>query len=107
MLQPLMNDTKWEELRLAMYDVRPAPRFVQVTTAGQSYGPDREWFYHFREPPYRELLRVEIYADDAAHRLEIRPKLEAIHLPGKETSGGFVSVGDCEPGDVGDVIASQ
>lgn len=85
----VMNNTKWDELRLAMHalDRRPLWRYKDVN--GHYSGYHREWFLHFRSGDYASILYVDITADDPAHREAIRDALKAIHLPGEETESGF------------------
>jgi len=89
MLYPLMNNTKWNELRLAMYEVDPAPRWSALDQNGYRSPPDRGWYYHFREGGYEHTIHVDIIADDPEHRERIRTALKRIHLPGEETEDGF------------------
>ncbi len=89
MLSPAMNDTKWEELRLAMHSLDPAPRWSTLSTNGHQSRPDRDWFYHFRESGYEDILHVDIFADNPEHRRTIHSELKRIHLPGEETADGF------------------
>ncbi len=98
MRYPIMNNTKWDELRLAMYALEPAPAWHTRSTNGHRYGPDREWFYHFREGGYADIHYVDIVADDAAHRENILAALKKIHVPGEETASGFRVFGWIDPG---------
>ncbi len=84
-----MNDTKWEELRLAMHSLDPIPRWSTLSTRGYQSPSDREWFYHFREGGYRDILHVDIFADSPEHRRAIHSELKRIRLPGEETPDGF------------------
>ncbi len=89
MLNPVMNHTKWEELRLAMYSLDPAPRWSTLSNNGYQSQPDREWFYHFRTGGYEDILQVDIFADSPEHRRAIYAELKKIHVPGVETADGF------------------
>ena len=56
-----MNNTKWDELRLAMYKLRErSPRFRTKDLTGYLSEWDREWFYHFRGSGYVSIEWVEI-----------------------------------------------
>jgi hypothetical protein len=44
----VMNNTKWDELRLAMYAIKPTPRYRCMMINGHYSREDAEWFYHFR-----------------------------------------------------------
>lgn len=103
-MQPLMNNTKWEELRLAMHALKPAPRWRTMTRNGYVSAPDREWYYHFRDGGYDDIVHVDILADDAGHRARIRAALQPIHLPGEETADGFRVYGYAEPGQAVDYL---
>lgn len=93
-LVPLMNDTKWAELRLAMLDIEPRPIWSSVTReTNYRYGPDSDWFYHFCAGPYSDLLFVDIETPDPQQRTKARAALKSIHLPGEETADGFRVLG--------------
>jgi hypothetical protein len=84
-----MNNTKWNELRLAMYSLTPAPAWSTLSTNGDQSPPDREWFYHFSDGGYGEILHVDIFAESSDHREMMRAALRKIHVPGEETHEGF------------------
>jgi len=89
-LVPLMNDTKWDELRLAMHEIEGGPEWSTVERdVGYRYGPDSDWFYHFRLGPYETILYVDIATPSTPLREAVRLALTAIHVPGEETDGGF------------------
>jgi hypothetical protein len=99
-----MNNTKWDELRLAMHalDRRPLWRCKDVNdhyTDG-----DREWFDHFQLGGYASILYVDITADEPTHREAIRAALKAIHLPGEETEAGFRVFGYGQKGQILDYL---
>ena len=104
MLHPLMNNTKWNELRLAMYGAAPAPRWSILCRNGHRSPPDREWYYHFREGGYEDIVHVDIFADDREHRERIRMALKRIHMPGEETDDGFRIYGYAERGQTLDYL---
>ena len=85
----VMNDTKWDELRTAMYEMEKSPRWSTLSDNGFSSRPDREWYYHFREGGYRDIIHVDIFSDDELHHELIRAEIKKINLPGKETKDGF------------------
>ncbi|MCM5692470.1 hypothetical protein Q1M64_21560 [Sinorhizobium meliloti] len=103
-LHPVMNNTKWDELRLAMHalDRRPLWRCKDVN--GHYSDDDREWFYHFRSGGYASILYADITADDPSHREAIRAALKAIHLPGEETEAGFRVFGYGQKGQTLDYL---
>lgn len=104
-LVPLINDTRWAELRLAMLDIEPRPTWSSVSRqTGYRYDPDADWFYHFRIGPYSDLLLVDIATPDPEQRAAARVALKRIHLPGEETIGGFRVLGYALEGQAVDYI---
>ena len=101
---PVMNNTKWDELRLAMYGLEPSPKFVTLATNGCRGKPDREWFYHFREGGYEDNEAVDILVDSLEQREEVRAALRKIHVPGEEIANGFRVLGYLREGDAADYI---
>ncbi len=99
-----MNNTKWDELRLAMYALDPSPAWSTLSTGGYKSRPDSEWFYHFRDGGYRAIVHVDIFAADAGQRASIRSALSAIHVPGEETPEGFRIFGYLRDGQSADFI---
>jgi len=93
-----MNNTKWEELRLAMDAIVPAPRYRCMTITGHYSCEDVDWFYHFRADGYEDIRYVDIFADSQPHREAIATVLKKIHLPGEETGYGFRIYGYAQPG---------
>ena len=103
-MNALMNNTKWEELRLAMYGIESAPRYRCMTIGGYYLDADAEWFYHFRAGGYDDIRYVDIFVESQAHRTQIRGALKAIHLPGEETDDGFRVYGYALPGQTLDYL---
>lgn len=89
MLYPVMNNTKWEKLRLQMYALSPTPAWSTLSTGGYCSQPDRDWFYHFRLGGYEDILYVDILVETSAEREVVRSALRAVHVPGEETPRGF------------------
>jgi hypothetical protein len=57
----VMSDTKWDELRLAMYELKATPAWrTKCWENGYISEWDKEWFYHFREGGYELIEWVEI-----------------------------------------------
>ena len=81
-LNPLMNNTKWDEVRLAMYDMPSSPSFIVHDVDGKSW-PDSEWFYHFRVASYDTILATDILFSDEEQRKEVLSRLRAINVPGE------------------------
>jgi hypothetical protein len=96
-----MNDTKWDELRLAMYRIEPHPAWRAKCVENSYVSPwDREWFYHFRDAGYAIIEWVEIKADNAGHEAVVLAALRKIHVPGLKTEDGYRILGYGGPGDV-------
>ncbi len=104
MLNPVMNNTKWNELRLAMYALKPTPRWSTLSTSGYHYGPDGEWFYHFRADGYEDIVHVDIHIETPIQRELVRSALKRVHVPGEETPGGFRVFGYLQNGEGADYI---
>jgi hypothetical protein len=99
-LQPLMNDTKWDELRLAMYELaalRPRWR-TRDLKSGYICPWDGEWFYHFREGGYAGIEGVELEITSSAQEAAVLGALRQVHVPGHRTEAGFTVYGYA-PGD--------
>jgi hypothetical protein len=87
----LMNSTKWQEIRLAMYGLgalAPSWRTLDVENGHLSRW-DREWYYHFRVGGYQTIEWVEIAVDYEAQRVAVLAALAEIHVPGQATERGF------------------
>jgi hypothetical protein len=93
-----MNNTKWEELRLAMYAIELPTRWRCMTITGYYSAADAEWFYHFKSGGYEDIQFVDIFSDSQAHREQIKSALKKIHVPGEETDDGFRVYGYALPG---------
>lgn len=97
-LYPVMNGTKWRELRDAMCAVGSVTTYRIMRISGYYSSPDAEWFYHFQEGGYEDIRYVDIFATDQSHREEVGSALKKIHLPGEETDDGFRVYGYVPPG---------
>ncbi len=98
MLNPAMNNTKWDEVRLAMYAIKPPPCWSALFRSGYRSSPDREWFYHFREDGYASFLHVDIIVDSPVQRELVRSALRKVNVPGEELPEGFRVFGYLEDG---------
>ncbi|PKL74541.1 MAG: hypothetical protein CVV27_19990 [Candidatus Melainabacteria bacterium HGW-Melainabacteria-1] len=81
-----MNDTKWEEIRLAMYglgELIPKWRTRDRETGFESPW-DGEWFYHFRSGGYATIEWLEIEVSYDAQRTLVLEALHAIQVPGED-----------------------
>ena len=89
----VMNDTKWEELRLAMYGLADqSPQFqVMDVERGHLSAWDGDWYHHFRLPveSYSKIEWCDLRVRSESHRHAVLEALVAIHLPGKHTTERF------------------
>ena len=99
-----MNNTKWEEIRLAMHELEPTPAWSVLATSGHQSRPDKEWFYHFRVGGYDAILHVDIFTESTAQRELVRSALKKVHVPGEETPDGFRVFGYLREGQAADFI---
>lgn len=101
-----MNDTKWDELRRAMYelaDLAPHWRTRDVAN-GHVSDWDREWFHHFRNGGYKFIHWVEIAVDTDQQRAAALAELVRIHVPGEQTESGYRVFGYVKTGEAVDYI---
>jgi len=98
-MYPVMNNTKWEELRAAMFELeKPSPKWrIRILGSGFESGWDSEWFYHFRDS-YDDLEWVEISPATAEQAPVLLAALREIHLPGTQTDVGFKVFGHLPEG---------
>jgi hypothetical protein len=85
-----MNSTKWDELRLAMYnlgDSRPLWRTKDLS--GYVSPWDGEWFYHFRQGGYESIEWVEIQVLSPDQDAAVLALLRQVRLPGHRIEQGF------------------
>jgi len=92
---PVMNNTKWDELRLAMYALgEQSPRWRTRDVENGYVCPwDGEWFYHFRDGGYETVDWVEIEAASIQQRDIVLRRLHEIHVPGEASTQGFIVFG--------------
>jgi hypothetical protein len=89
-LIPVMNNTKWDELRLAMYDIQPAPSWrTKCWENGFISHWDGEWYYHFRDGGYETVEWVEIRVESKDHKDTVLAALAKVHVPTEEIENGF------------------
>ena len=102
----VMNDTKWEELRLAMSGLGHLHPQFQIKDL-ESDNPslwDGEWYYHFRALPYSTIEWCELRVGSEEQRRAVLQSIRTINLPGYETSDGFRILGWVRQGDFVDYI---
>jgi hypothetical protein len=85
-----MNDTKWDELRRAMYALGEAsPRWRTKDLSGYLSLWDGEWFYHFCGGGYDTIEWVEIWTATPEQDAAVEAALRRIHVPGHRVNHGF------------------
>lgn len=96
----LMSNTKWDELRLAMYGLGPlSPRWrTKDVENGCISDWDCEWFYHFRNGGYKSIEWVEIATESEVQRNAVLTELAKVHVPGLSKDAGFRVIGYAELG---------
>jgi hypothetical protein len=101
-----MNDSKWDELRLAMYALGPqSPKWRTLDVEnGYLSTWDREWFYHFRNGEYKCIKWVEIAVESQEQSQAVFAELVKIHVPGEKIESGFRVLGYAELGTEVDYI---
>lgn len=89
-MSPVMNNTKWEELRLGMCGLNLlSPQFrVRNLRSGYVGEWDREWFHHFYGR-HEDDEWVEISVTSVAQREVVLRVLRSVHVPGVTTGTGF------------------
>jgi hypothetical protein len=103
---PLMSDTKWDELRLAMYELGPlSPKWRTLDVEnGYLSNWDGEWFYHFRSGGYKFIKWVEIAIESREQKHAVLIQLVKVHVPGTTTESGFRVLGYGELGEEVDYL---
>lgn len=79
----VMNNTKWDELRLGMYNLNelsPCWRTKDIEN-GHLSNWDREWFYHFRTGGYKTIEWLEIKIENQIQREGVIIVLKTYHIP--------------------------
>ena len=101
-----MNNSKWEELRVAMLGLGPLrPQFsIKDRDREEPHSWDGEWLYHFRDREYDAIEHVDLSVNSPQQRDAVRDRLRAIHLPGVETDGGFRIYGWVKRGEFVDYL---
>ncbi len=101
-----MNDTKWDELRLAMYSLNQlAPRWRTYDVEnGYVSNWDREWYYHFRQGGYRTIEWIEIEIVSDRQRELVLDRLRQVHVPGEASDRGFLVFGHLPSGQTVDYL---
>jgi len=101
-MNPVMNDTKWAELRLAMDglgDLRPSWSTKDLSDYVSPY--DTEWFYHLRVGGYLSIEWGDIRIDTSDQDEAVEEALRRMHGPGHRVEGGFRVYGHTQAGATG------
>ena len=94
-----MNNTKWDELRVAMHEHPMSPKWRTCDAqSGYISDWDGEWFYRFRGDGYESILWVEMLMESDEQRRQILTELIRIGLPGHERDGNLIVLGYSESG---------
>jgi hypothetical protein len=89
-LNPTLNNTKWEELREAMYNLGElTPRWRTRDVSGYISSWDGDWFYHLGNGGYDSIEWVEIQILSAEQDAAVLALIQQIHLPGQRIERGF------------------
>jgi hypothetical protein len=105
-VNPVMNQTKWNELRLAMCGLHGlSPRWrTKDLIRGYVSSWDGEWFYHFRDGGYSTIEWVEIWVSTPDQDAAVETVLRQIHVPGHRVEHGFRVYGYTRDGEAVDYI---
>ncbi len=105
-LVPVMNNTKWDELRLTMYSLGPLCPKWRTKDIQTGFIPewDGEWFHHFRTGTYECIEWVDISVTSPEQENAVLNALKTIHVPGERNEDGFRVFGYAEPGKAIDYI---
>jgi hypothetical protein len=98
-LSGLMNDTKWNEIRKAMYEFTRITKWrTKDIFTGYLSNWDSEWFYHFNLGEYKTIEYLEIQLENEEMKNEIVEILKKIHVPGEITNNSIFIYGYKEEG---------
>jgi hypothetical protein len=108
-VNPLLNDTKWEELRIAMLGLGAlSPQWrTQDLQSGYLSSWDSDWTYHFRAGSYSTIEWVEIKTTTSEQSAAVLSVLKLIHVPGRRTDEGFRIYGHSKEGDALEYIGDS
>ncbi len=90
----VMNNTKWDKVRLAMAALDPSPSYrTRCIDNGYISNWDYEWFYHFRIGGYEFIEWLEVFCETEQEKSIVLNALKSIHIPGEEIPTGFMIYG--------------
>jgi hypothetical protein len=79
-----MNDTKWEEIRLAMNDYPKGTQWrIKNVDSGYVCNWDGDWYYHFRIGGYNTIEWLEIKFNNEEMKNDIINILRKVHVAGE------------------------
>ncbi|MBE1556851.1 DUF6678 family protein [Sporosarcina limicola] len=82
--QPVMNNTKWEEIRLVMYNYHLNLLWRTKDVVNNNICEwDNEWYYHFSEDGYETIEWLEIKTEDEMQKNDVIKILRKINVPGE------------------------
>lgn len=90
-LARLMNNTKWEEIRLGMYELGDlSPKWRTKDVENQYICEwDGGWFYHFRNGGYECIEWLEIATTSPEQAAVVEAVLHRIRVPGERIGSIF------------------
>ena len=86
-----MNNTKWEEIRLRMYELGVLSPMWRVKNVENHHicEWDGDWFYHFRNGGYECIEWLEIATISPEQVAAVGEILQRICVPGEQLPGIF------------------
>jgi len=96
MLYSCMNNTKWNEIWLAMIAMESPPLWKITYLNGHQSVVDGEWFYHFREGGYLDIQYLDVLTNSVEQHATVGNIFRLIHIPGIETATGYRIFGYAE-----------
>ena len=103
----LMNNTKWEEIRLGMYRLDDLSPMWRTKDVENHYvcDWDGEWFHHFRISGYEFIEWLEIATTSPEQTAAVGAVLARIHVPGEQVGCVFRVFGYASIGKVVEYLA--
>lgn len=94
----LMNNTKWEEIRIKMYNLsvclKTSIRWRTKDMQNQYISSwDSEWYYHFKNGGYEMIEWIEISTPNKLIKEAVLSELQKIHVPGEIQSEKIIVYG--------------
>ena len=100
-LSGLMNNTKWNEIRIKMYEYNRNTKWRTIDlNTGHISEWDSEWFYHFSVGGFKTIEYLEIHIENDEMKNEIVEILKKIHVPGEINNTSIFIYGYKENGEI-------